>query len=143
MNTGMEQEILVVDDYGIGRDVTRLILEKAGYGVLTAADWSVAIQQVELHGAGLKLVLLDMLMPGLNGEQTFQVIRALQADLPCLVFSGFYEAEAFARMQGLGRLDFLAKPVYVDELVAKVARMLARHPRTGPTTPPRRLATAA
>ena len=139
----MAREILVVDDYVTGRDVIRLILEKAGYGVLTAEDGSVAIRQVEQHGAVLKLVLLDMLMPGLDGEQTFQVIRALQADLPCLFFSGFYEAEVFARMQGLGRLDFLAKPVNVDELIDKVARMLARHPRTGPTAPPRRLATAA
>jgi len=123
------QQILIVDDDEHVREVLRLVLEKRGYSVRLAADNTVAIMNVTFHGPDLALVLLDMKMPGLDGERTLLGIRALQADLPCLVYSAFCEQDVMARMQQAGRFAYMAKPASMTALLDKIAGMLVQYPR--------------
>jgi DNA-binding response OmpR family regulator len=119
---------LVVDDDERVRVVLCALLEKQGYHIRIASDNSSALMNVAFNGPALALVVLDMKMPGLDGERTLQGIRALHADLPCLVYSAYCEQAAMERMQLSGYFDFLAKPSTMKELLAKIASMLRNIP---------------
>ena len=123
------QTILVVDDFAVVRDITRLILERSGYSVVTATSGRTAVKKVEKHGAALALVLLEMNMPDMDGELTLHALRELQPDLPCIVFTSFCEDKALARMLQSGRCSFHPKPSSMVALVDKVQEMVDLHPR--------------
>ena len=135
MSVGSGQEILLVDDDERVRTVLHALLKKKGYRVRLASDNSSALMNVVFNGPTLALVVLDMKMPGLDGERTLQGIRALHADLPCLVYSAFCDQAAMERMQLGGYFDFLAKPSTMKELLAKIASMLEKYPRGNPPEP--------
>ncbi len=124
------QAILVVDNYIGVCEVLRLSLSKYGFHVETATSGAAAIRKVEKLGATLDLVVLDLHMPRMDGEQTLLRIRALQADLPCLIYSGFVTDAAIARMEHMGRCAFLAKPASLPAVLEQVEQLLARYPRT-------------
>ena len=118
--------ILVADDDSEVRAVTRLALEQAGYAVAEAADGLDALAQVH-GGDSFDLVLLDINMPRMNGWET---LRALQADprtalLPVAMFS--IKGQVRDRVHGLqdGAIDYIVKPFGLDDLVARVERLLA------------------
>ncbi len=112
--------ILVVDDEEIVRSVARQALEARGYEVLEAADGLDAVKEVELRGAEISLVLLDMTMPRLGGEGAFRRIRELRPDLPVILSSGYTEQDALSRFQEPGLRGFIQKPYSPKELVAKI-----------------------
>jgi PAS domain S-box-containing protein len=116
--------ILVVDDEEIVRDVTRLALEDAGFTVVGAAEGEEAIRVVKEDGGDLALVILDLTMPGLSGEEVFFEIHRLRPGLPVVLCSGYSEQEAAAHLAGEGLAGFLQKPFRATELLAKVQQVL-------------------
>ena len=70
------------------------------------ADWAA----FRASPAEFDMVLLDLLMPGMNGEQTLAALRALRPDVRVLLISGYSEGDILGRLGGEGRLAFLAKP---------------------------------
>ena len=129
MDEQTSQQILVVDDDAAVRDVICRVLEKNGYAVLTAADGSAAIQQVTAHGATLALVLLDMALPGLTGEQIFEVLHKLQPDLHFLLFTARYDENTLLSLCQTGFCEIVKKPCTMNELRGKVAATMSRYPR--------------
>ena len=112
--------ILVVDDDAGGRALVALGLRRAGFEVLEAASGEAALGVVEREVVGL--VVLDMGLPGMSGAD---VVRALRerpqtATLPVILMTGSGDEHSLVAGLGAGADDFLAKPVRLDELVARV-----------------------
>ena len=85
MNVAVRHKLLVVDDDEMTRDVLGMVLKHFGFEVIKAGSGSVAKTITETDGAALSLVILDMKMPGMDGEQTFDALHKLQPDLPFLI----------------------------------------------------------
>ncbi|GJL55650.1 MAG: hypothetical protein NPIRA02_27820 [Nitrospirales bacterium] len=115
---------LVVDDEEDVRIASQLILEEMGVTVLTAGDGEAGLEVYSRYRHEITLVLLDLTMPRMNGAQLFKEIRALSHDVPCILSSGYNEEEAAQRFQGTGRYDFLQKPYQIDDLIAKVRKII-------------------
>ncbi len=69
-------------------------------------------------------MLLDLTMPGMDGQQVFEASRALNTRLPVLLMSGFSESEATAKFAGQGLAGFIQKPFEMSALVEQLARVV-------------------
>jgi PAS domain S-box-containing protein len=116
--------VLVVDDEEAVREVINSVLEFAGFDTLVAKDGSTAVQLFRENGGEIGLVLLDLSMPGLSGEQTFEELRRLDPTVRVLLSSGYSEAEATRRFVGRGLAGFIQKPYRPEQLVDAVRRAL-------------------
>ncbi len=113
--------VLVVDDEDVVRKVTRRTLERAGYAVLLAEDGLQALALLEQRHAEVSLVLLDLTMPGLGGEDTCRRIHAAWPGLPVILSSGFTADAGTADLTGAGQADFIQKP-YQPAALLELAR---------------------
>jgi PAS domain S-box-containing protein len=116
--------ILIVDDEEIVRSVTGRILRSFGFKVVSAADGIEGLSRFRSHENEVRAVLLDLTMPGLDGEAVFRELRALRHDLPVLLMSGYNEQDAVSRFAGKGLAGFLQKPFTVDQLLEKLRGIL-------------------
>ncbi len=117
--------VLVVDDEPVVREVARQMLECLGFSVLTAADGAEAMEAFRRHEAEVRLVLLDLTMPNVDGEETFLALRQTAPGVRVILTSGYNEMEATSRFVGRGLAGFLQKPFALEELEAKIAEILA------------------
>jgi CheY-like chemotaxis protein len=115
--------ILVIDDEDTVRNVARIALERCGYQVLAAEDGQNGMNLFAKNPEDISLILLDMAMPGLSGEETLRRIRELRAGIPVVVSSGFSEFDARARF-GDSITAFLQKPYTARQLGAIVVSIL-------------------
>ena len=99
-------------------------LQSFGYQVTHAADGKAAIEQVAAHPGRFQLVLLDLRMPGLSGEQTFDKLRELERALPVLIWSGYGAEQDVSSMLKRGAVGFVQKPYRVAELSRTVAEKM-------------------
>lgn len=116
--------VLVVDDDETVRAVAQQALELKGFDVLHAHDGQEAVDLVRQHGRAIGLVLLDMTMPHMGGEEAFREMRLLQPKLRVILSSGYGEGEAMGRFTGQGLKGFIQKPYGPRELLAKVQAVL-------------------
>ncbi len=115
--------ILVVDDEPLLRRVASKLLQKLGYQVLEAADGETAIAIFQENSAHIDLVMLDMVMPGLNGYQTLERLRSLNPHLPVLICSGYGEEHHHNLPPDVG---FLSKPYPLETLSQHISEALRR-----------------
>jgi CheY-like chemotaxis protein len=112
-------KVLVVDDEEVVRRIARIALERVGYTVLLAADGREAVETFRREAGEIRLVALDMTMPGMSGEETLRQLRAVEGGIPVLVSSGYAEAEVLERFGG--SIDgYLHKPYGVTDLARAV-----------------------
>ncbi|MBR9980017.1 MAG: PAS domain S-box protein [Desulfatitalea sp.] len=123
VETGSET-ILLVDDEDYIIDVSRLMLEGLGYRLLIADNGHTAIDLFGEHKDTIDLVVLDMVMPDLDGEAVFKELRAIRPDIKVLFASGFYVMEQATGLMRKGQTDFLQKPFNMHQLSTKIRRML-------------------
>jgi CheY-like chemotaxis protein len=116
--------ILLVDDEEMVRRTTRLILQRLGYLVEEAEGPALALESLERDPAGVDLVITDQAMPGMSGIALAERLRAVRADLPILIASGFLDETALARIEELGIEGVLQKPYDRSELQSLVERAL-------------------
>jgi DNA-binding NtrC family response regulator len=116
--------VLVVDDEPTVRNICRAALQKSGCSVLLAEDGPSGLRLIEERGADIRLVLLDLGMPGMSGRQMLEKVRASGSRLPVIVFSGYSEREVAREFEGLGVARFLQKPFPSTRLAAMVAETL-------------------
>lgn len=120
------RRILVVDDQLEVLEVTATVLADAGYDVTTTGSGATALQH--LGREPFDLVLLDINMPEVDGWEVLRMIRADEqlARLPVVMFS--VKGEIRDKIQGLqeGAVDYVTKPFIVDDLLARVRRVLER-----------------
>ncbi|HEX7078989.1 MAG TPA: response regulator [Candidatus Eisenbacteria bacterium] len=116
--------VLVVDDEESIRCVAWEILRYLGYGVETVASGQEAIERIE---AGLKpdLVLLDMIMPGLGGVETFRRLREMEPTVRVVVATGFTDRTSADALAKEGVNGVLGKPFGIEALSRKLAEVFA------------------
>jgi PAS domain S-box-containing protein len=117
------QTVLVVDDEAIVRKLATLALERRGFRVLAATDGQEALDVLGAN-PGVSLVILDLTMPVMTGEQTLPVIRARYPEIPVILSSGFNEAEISRRFASSGIAGVLQKPYTISGIVLKVVQAI-------------------
>jgi two-component system, cell cycle sensor histidine kinase and response regulator CckA len=115
--------LVVDDDQGVREAASRL-LEFFGFSVLQAVDGRHGTEVFRLHASEIVVVILDMTMPEMNGEETFREIRRVRSDVPVILTSGYNEIEATRRFTAKGLAGFLQKPFTPKELSQKLALAL-------------------
>jgi chemosensory pili system protein ChpA (sensor histidine kinase/response regulator) len=116
--------LIVEDDADIG-ELMQLLLEREGYSVRVASDGLEALQQLRTE-LEPNLILLDLMMPRMDGEQFLRRMRAdHHADTPVVILSGHVSAEAKARE--LHAACCLMKPVESNELLQTAKRFALAH----------------
>ncbi|MBK7535456.1 MAG: PAS domain-containing protein [Myxococcales bacterium] len=120
-------KILLVEDEEMVRNIVRDLLVDLGFDVTTAQDGSNALEQFSKAPQDYSLVLCDLLMPDLDGEQTYHALTELRPDLRFVLMSGFAEHEALARL-GPNLGGFLQKPFRSSALTAVLQKALQRDP---------------
>jgi CheY-like chemotaxis protein len=125
--------ILIIDDDPAVRTTIKLVLEREGHAVTTAADGLAGIKA--LKSGGFDLLIVDIFMPGMDGIETLGEVRKHHPGLPVIVISGTSLGDA-----GTGRPDFLAmavklgavrsvqKPFKPRDMIQTVQECLGREP---------------
>jgi len=111
---------LVVDDEPAVRAATVAILSSIGYRVLEADGGISARELFRARSAEIDLVLLDLAMPDMNGEQTLRELKKIRADVPVVLLTAYAEDEARLSSVRAQLAGFVAKPFAYDELIAAV-----------------------
>jgi CheY-like chemotaxis protein len=116
--------VLVIEDEDEVQQTFRGMLENMGFEVLLADNGQAGADLFREQGERIALVILDLIMPVMGGEQVFDLLRAVRKDVPIVLTSGYDETAAAARTAGRGFAGFLQKPFTVDRLNEKLASAL-------------------
>ncbi|MCC6488196.1 MAG: PAS domain-containing protein [Candidatus Hydrogenedentes bacterium] len=108
--------VLIVDDEFAVRLTARTLLERAGYTVLEAEDGARALSVFREHAGDIRVVLLDMTMPHLSGEETFRELRRIKPEVRVVLSSGFSEQDTVTNFGEPGLAGFLQKPYRAQAL---------------------------
>lgn len=114
--------ILVVDDEATVRHVVASFLEHEGLQVLTANDGEEGVEVFRRHAHKIALVILDLTMPKMDGEQAFHAMHAISSDIPVILTSGHSETEVVSRLSLCGLAGFIRKPYTRDTFIGEVRR---------------------
>jgi len=134
--------ILVADDVPTNLAVARALLESGGHAVTVAADGSQALEEVERAAVERRpydVVLMDVMMPGMDGLEATRRIRALPGEAgktPILAVTASAFAEDIAACRAAGMDGHLAKPIERDTLLAVVGRLAGDAPTSKAAPPP-------
>lgn len=119
-DAGKGKVVLFVDDEASVLDVGARMLESAGYRVISASDGHDALHAFREHSDEIDCVLLDLTMPGMGGEDTFDELRRIHCDVPVILGSGYFHAELSAQFEDKGFAGVLQKPYRRDHLISTV-----------------------
>ena len=106
------------------RDVVVKVLARLATTSLQARKGREALRVFQAHRDQIRLVLLDLTMPGLDGEETCRELRQQGATVPVILTSGFPESDLAGRFQGLGPVAFIQKPFRLGSLAELVRKAL-------------------
>jgi CheY-like chemotaxis protein len=126
--------LLLVDDEDVVRDMVSEVLVNEGVKVLCAADGARGVEIFRENRAAVDVVLLDLSMPGLSGEQTYERLREVDPAVRVILSSGYDQDEATRRFGSDGPAGFIQKPYRPQQLMAEIERCLGG--RVRPPTPP-------
>lgn len=118
-----------MDDDALTLSVLALALKHFGFETLKVASGTAAVTVIASGHPVIDLVVLDMKMPVMDGEQTFLALRSLQPTLPCLIYSGWGTSDAVERMLKAGACAFLPKTFSLETLHENIKHLLQAHPR--------------
>ena len=121
---GNGELVLVVDDESSIRNITRQTLETFGYRVLMAEDGAQAIGLFALNHSEIAVVLTDMMMPVMGGEELAAALRRLDPKVKIIAASGQDSGESHRRFAHTGISHFLAKPYSADTMLTLLQRAL-------------------
>jgi PAS domain S-box-containing protein len=134
IRTGKET-ILVVDDEPNILEVTEEMLQTMGYHVLTAADGREAVSIFENNGQRVDLTILDMIMPGFSGGETFDRIKKIHPEARVLLSSGYSIKGEAQKIMGRGCDGFIQKPYNLEKLSEKLQQILGCKEETEASKP--------
>jgi two-component system, cell cycle sensor histidine kinase and response regulator CckA len=116
--------VLLVDDEDIIRNVSTAMLVELGFETVAAASGEEALALFQIKGDSIGVVLLDQVMPGMDGVSVFKELRRIRPDIKVLLATGFSQQEVSERFRGLGLNGFLQKPYNLKNLASELARVL-------------------
>jgi two-component system cell cycle sensor histidine kinase/response regulator CckA len=117
--------VLIVDDEDLVRRTASSALERYGYRTLLDSNGREAVD-VYRQEPEIALVLLDLTMPVMSGEETLRQLQAIRREVRVLLTSGYNEAEAVQRFAGKGLSGFLQKPFTAANLAERVKQVIAQ-----------------
>jgi len=115
---------LVIDDESTVRQVASAALQRNGFEVLAAENGQAGVDLFRSQSDRISLVLLDLTMPVMGGEQAFDLLRAIRADIPVVLSSGYDESEAAGKFAGKDFAGFIHKPYDANRLIEAVGSAL-------------------
>jgi CheY-like chemotaxis protein len=118
------RRLLVVDDEPMALVLAKRILSEAGFEVTTAQSGFECLDFVRKRPHHFDLILLDLSMPFMDGEETFGRLRGINPDVVVLLSTGFIAQERLDRMLVAGMAGFLRKPHRPDEMVAHIRSVM-------------------
>jgi CheY-like chemotaxis protein len=121
---GRPASVLIVDDERDNRELLDMILTWEGFAIRTAGSGEEALALLAQHPP--HVILLDLMMPGMNGYELTAKIKAdpRVREIPIIIVSALTGDDSKRRGQDCGAADFLAKPVDRDQLVARLKTLL-------------------
>jgi len=117
--------VLLVDDEETIRTLGARMLKRLGFEFLLAADGRQALQIYSQHLGEISLVLLDLTMPHMDGEETFRELRLLDPQVPVVLSSGYSEQEVTSRLAGQNVAGFVQKPYTLELLRERLREALS------------------
>jgi CheY-like chemotaxis protein len=117
-------QVLVVDDEEATLILVKQLLTTAGYNVSTAQSGFEALDLFRRRPLDYQLVLLDLSMPFMDGEETFHRLREIREDIPVVLCTGFIQNDRLDRMMTAGLAGYLRKPLSPEEIVGSVRSIL-------------------
>lgn len=123
---GNARKILIVDDEQHIRDTAKHVLQGAGYIVLEADNGQTAIKMIQDHPDSIQLVLMDIMMPIMDGKTAIEHIRSIQPHLPVLATSGLQLESLLETGTSEAVTEFISKPFKSHELLIMIDAMLTR-----------------
>lgn len=122
----MRTRILVAEDTRDMRELLIELLEDAGYEVVAAADGDEAISHIELSSEMIDLIITDVRMPGIKGDELLAAVRERRAEAPVIVITAFGSVEQAVEMVKAGAFQYLTKPFETADLLRATAEALER-----------------
>ena len=118
--------VLLVDDEAMIIEVGQAMLAHLGYRVMVAHGGEEAVETVRKMGNEIDLVLLDMIMPEMDGGKTFDAIRKISPGLPVILSSGYAIDGQAEKIMGRGCNGFIQKPFNISKLSGKIREVMDR-----------------
>ena len=112
--------ILVIDDEEAVRDSSKQVLTKEGFEIVTAQDGQHGLEKVKEQS--FDIILLDLKMPGLRGEEVLQQIKVIDPEILVIIITGYASVESAVETLKQGAYDYVPKPFTPDELRLVVRR---------------------
>lgn len=119
----MSAKVLVVDDSGLARRMSRQLLEDLGHSVEEAADGSQALERYVLNRHDV--VLLDMVMHGMYGLEVLTKLRELNPKLPVIIVTADIQKSTREQVQSAGAAAVVNKPLNKEELASVLTTVLS------------------
>jgi len=118
--------ILLIDDEQMILDVGSELLEELGYTVMLAGSGPEALETYSSHGIGIDLVIMDMIMPGMGGGETFDRLKEIDPDVKVLLSSGYSINGQATKILDRGCDGFIQKPFNMQQLSEKIREIVDR-----------------
>ena len=121
---GGDETVLVVEDNAEVRNLTRLLLEQSGYRVIEAVDGQDAVARFGAHRDEIKLVIMDVVLPKMNGNETLLKMQSVRPEVVALFTSGYTEEVIHKKGVLMEDFHFISKPAPPQALLRKVRELL-------------------
>jgi len=119
----MGKTILIVDDDPAQRRLLQAAVERNGFATRTADNGAQAVEAVDTH-ADIDAVLLDLVMPGMSGQEALREIRQRRHDLPCIVLTASGGIDTVVQAMQAGASDFFVKPASPERIMVSIRNAL-------------------
>jgi DNA-binding response OmpR family regulator len=133
VSQNITKHILIVDDEMHFRYGVTVALKQAGYKVSEAEDGSKALSMIckGTNGGQFDLIVLDIQMPRMMGNELYEVMRMNGIKVPVLFVTGYADSEIISRLKRMGNADILNKPFAPSELVARIDERFGKNEDSG------------
>ncbi|WP_339335563.1 response regulator, partial [uncultured Maricaulis sp.] len=118
----MVKSVLIVDDDPTQRRLLQAVIEKQGYRAETAESGEAALDRVA--SPGVDVMLLDLIMPGMDGMETLEAVKRKQPDLPVIVLTASGGIETVVAAMRAGAVDFFVKPASPERITVSIRNAL-------------------
>ena len=118
------ETLLIVDDEQYILEACKAMLKDLGYTVITARSGEEAVDIYGKQCEGISLVILDMIMPGMDGHETYQLLKKVNPEVKVLVSSGYSMDDLATEMLSMGCDEFIQKPFDMYQVSKKIRRLL-------------------
>jgi two-component system, cell cycle sensor histidine kinase and response regulator CckA len=121
------ETVLVVDDEPGLRTLARTGLQQRGFDVVAVETGEQALEILRADEPHVDVMLLDLTLPGISGEQVLREARKLTPGLPVIIASGYATVESQSSWMAAGAMSFVAKPYRIQQIAQKLREALDRH----------------